>query len=200
MKILLWGDSHAADLYPGLVQLLKGKPARLSEYAAAACPPLLGENTRKNRNCARVNDFVIDQLPNLKPDLVIMSARWGQYDLHPLTATIMKLHAAGVRRIILIGPVPEWEGTPRKDLLRAYLRTKTLPVRSKALLEPELDVRLADDSARLGIKYISAYKALCKGRECRVFVDGRPTVLDKAHFTVEGSKYFVSRIARQLGF
>jgi peptidoglycan/LPS O-acetylase OafA/YrhL len=199
-RVLLWGDSHAAHLYPGLVSLLKDRKAHLSEYTASACPPLIDTDTGKNPNCGRVNEFVISQMPMLRPDLVIMAARWGQYDLSRLGNTIARLRATGVANIVLVGPVPEWEGTPRNDVLRSYLHTKAFPERTAALLQPELDEQLARSAANLRIAYISAYKALCKSVKCIVFWHGQPTVFDKAHFTAEGSKYFVGIIAPQLGF
>lgn len=198
-RVLLWGDSHAAHLYPGLKKLLSDRQSHLSEYTASACPPLIDTKTDKNPNCARINDFIIGKVATLKPDLVVVAARWGEYDISRLGMTIAKLRAAGVRDIVLIGPVPEWEGTPRKDVLRSYLHTKVIPERTAAILQPDLDARLAVSAGKLGIAYVSAYKVLCESNKCLVFVDGRPTVIDKAHFTVEGSVNFVRHIAGTLG-
>src|SRR5262249_2394231 len=39
--VLLWGDSHAASIYPGLRNLSKSISFGLSQFTASGCPPLL---------------------------------------------------------------------------------------------------------------------------------------------------------------
>ena len=43
--VVLWGDSHAAHLYPGLQDLQTRTPFRLAEFTGSRCPPLLGVET-----------------------------------------------------------------------------------------------------------------------------------------------------------
>ncbi|CAF3887448.1 unnamed protein product, partial [Adineta steineri] len=51
-SVILWGDSHAAHLYPGIVA---DKPnVRLTQLTAGGCPPICGMNTRENGLCSRL--------------------------------------------------------------------------------------------------------------------------------------------------
>src|ERR1700689_4767358 len=62
--VLIWGDSHAGRLYPGLKWLQARQSFRLAEYARDACPPIMGA---EYQNCQDGNIFVFGQIRKLKP-------------------------------------------------------------------------------------------------------------------------------------
>jgi peptidoglycan/LPS O-acetylase OafA/YrhL len=65
-SVLLWGDSHAAHLYPGLADNIS--PAiQLTQFTASSCPPIVGVEIKSRRNCRAINDFVLNYVTRAHP-------------------------------------------------------------------------------------------------------------------------------------
>ncbi|NVO17678.1 MAG: acyltransferase [Rhodoplanes sp.] len=195
--VMLWGDSHAAHLYPGLSRA--DRP--LAQFTAAACPPLPGVDFSFRENCRAINDDVVARATALRPDIVILAANWRSYDWSGIDRTVRVLRDIGVKQIVLVGPVPQWRLPVAKALVRYALRGDgTYPDRMVYAMEPgldELDQRLAETAARLGLAYASPYRALCDARGCRTFVGSAPAGLlawDTGHLTAFGSDYLVGAL------
>jgi hypothetical protein len=203
--LLLWGDSHAASLYPGFRRILSGEDAgfRLGQFTAAACPPIAGFVVTNRPNCRSINDFVLNFVKLNKPDTVIMLASWSLYvggDFDPLNlddiaATARTLKESGVRRVIIVGPLPRWMEHQPNVVLREWNRLHQIINRSHL----NLDVRVLDFDRRIrGIvdpsvaSYFSPIDALCNSHGCEVLVSKNggvfPTAWDDAHLTTEGSE------------
>ncbi len=81
--VVLWGDSHAWMLIPGIEEAVEGKDVNLVAYVMGACPPLLAPSDVRIA-CARNNElalnFVTKHSGRKKPPLrVILSASWPTY-------------------------------------------------------------------------------------------------------------------------
>ncbi len=111
--VLLWGDSHADALAPGVSAWADGRGLRLRQASKGACPPLLDVRVRdeqrgRDRTCERFNRAMIDELaahPEVR--LVVLSARWPayldarpRYYLDPISLRLLD-HAAADRPISL---------------------------------------------------------------------------------------------------
>jgi peptidoglycan/LPS O-acetylase OafA/YrhL len=196
--LFLWGDSHAADLYPGLEALAAGKRFRLAQFTASSCPPFANYAPPNRPFCKGIDAFVIAQLRVLAPEEVVLSAAWGRYtDRAPLVRTVALLRRMHVPRIVLVGPTPEWpQGLPQV-LYNIYQGRKQLPSRVGSGLSigpPKLDAELRALSARLDIRYVSALDVLCNADGClaRTGAGGNEiTVWDTSHFTRAGSTLLV---------
>lgn len=86
VRIALWGDSHANQLYPLMNKESQAIHVNIREYARASCPPLLGvmpyHNGMANHECARFNAAVIGDLEHLAGqglEGVVIAARWTGY-------------------------------------------------------------------------------------------------------------------------
>lgn len=220
--VLLWGDSHAAHLYPGLRELQQAGESgfRIAQYTAPGCPPIFGYPSRQTPECPSINDKVRERLKRLAPDTVVVAARqWSDYggpDPDPgaveamISATIAELRATGVRRIVVIGRLPSWQTPPRRILAAAYraraaglITAAEIPARDT----PHLESDFAADNARLqalfekeGAQFVSPTPTFCDGDGCLLAVpgNGTPVVFDGAHLTVEASVYFVQAHARDI--
>ncbi|MBI5130857.1 MAG: acyltransferase [Rhodopseudomonas palustris] len=213
-RVVLWGDSHAAHLYPGLRALQRASgDFRISQYTAGLCPPIFGYVTERSPHCAAINAGVRERLRELRPDTLIMAAqRWrdpGAPDTEALMrATLADLRSFGIRRIVVIGRVPSWRTPPRRVLAQA-LRARAagwsaqpIPQRDRTHLESDW----ADDNARLralfeaeGAHFVSPTPSFCNGDGCLLSVPGtagEPTVFDGDHLTVAGSVYFMRERAQ----
>ena len=203
--ILVWGDSYAASLYPGLAHFGAERGFEVAEFTASACPPLLGFVHPERRFCKGANDFVIQKVAELKPDLVLFYSTWSYSPdalRDGLDKTVSALKALNVPRLALLGPPATWLGDSLPaNILDYYFRTHAvLPARTKFRSNDNwtraLDEFLEAQAQRVGIQYISARRMMCNDDGClaRIGADGADlTAYDSGHLTNPGSVF----IARQ---
>ena len=102
-RVLLWGDSHAAQLYPGIRSTI-GSDSEITQFSASLCPPILGYSSDGQPHCKAINTYVMDWVAREKPiDCVILAALWTEYDWRQLGNTLTQLQAVGVKKIDLRG-------------------------------------------------------------------------------------------------
>ena len=201
--MLLWGDSHAAHLYPGY-KISFGDKFNILQRTASSCPPILNLEMDGNPYCKKINDAVFELIKAEKPNKIVLAAVWGSYDWKKIEKTIAQLRKIGITDIDLIGPVPRWHDTLSKQL---YLYYKTdplhrIPERMKFGLDPgffELDSVLSDFAHRLKVNYISPSKILCNDDGC-ITRTGETrdtlTAFDAAHLSENGSRLLVSHFPK----
>ncbi|ABD05013.1 Acyltransferase 3 [Rhodopseudomonas palustris HaA2] len=222
-RVVLWGDSHAAQLYPGLREWQRADNSfRISQYTTAGCPPILGLPDPPSKVCAANNAMALERLRTLKPDTVIMVARqWHDYhgpDRDPqavdemIRATLAEVRATGVRRIVVVGMFPNWRTPPRR-ILAGYYRARAAGVATAGAI-PERDRSRHLDSSRAeeneglrrffeaaGVAFVSPTSTYCDRDGCLLAVprsNGTPVVYDGSHLTAASSIFFVRETARQL--
>jgi peptidoglycan/LPS O-acetylase OafA/YrhL len=205
--LLLWGDSHAAALYPGLLDQTSAH-WRLAQFNAAACPPGWPQATEQNPHCAEVNQHVLELAARLRPDRVVLAANWvprdGRHDAirsrESLRRTVAALREIGVLEIVLVGPLPRWRVSPSRVLLGSS-ETPLEPLRNISDLdisEIETDARMAAEARELGVAYASPLAALCNGSGCLLSViEGRQIqaiAFDSTHLSAAGSRALVAAL------
>jgi peptidoglycan/LPS O-acetylase OafA/YrhL len=208
--VLLWGDSHAAHLYPGLRRLQGTLSFSLAQLTQDSCPPILDVDFNALPNCRQVNDFIIRRVGELKPDIVVLAASWWGHpqDTNPSTIiaqierSIERLKELGVGQIVLVGPVPVFNPSLPKALMSFYAATGGArpPERMKFALNQltEFDDALRKAAAESSIIFVSPDDVMCNAQGCltRIGDDpGKLTAFDSAHLTDEGSSYLVEHIA-----
>jgi hypothetical protein len=198
-SIVLWGDSHAAALYPGLHQVL-GRRFNIVQRTMTKTPPLLGRYL-VSESGRRVSANVIDIVQRIHPEYVILEAAWERYEWREVEATIGELKNRGVPHVVLVGPVPLWnESLPH--LMFEYIRwhrNEAVPLRIRGRISPEplqIDRAMEAMGHRLGINYISPCAIL--GNADGFLVRAGDAVddlmdYDSSHLTAHGSLYLVSR-------
>lgn len=208
--LFLWGDSHAASLYPGLSKhVAAGAGHRLAQYTAARCPPLITAPHSSGRHCAQVNSLVLDRIAAERPETVVLAAHWALYGteatrLHQhmlsLRQTIAQLQALGVQRVVVYGQLPTWRIAQPRVVLEHWRRTGDIAQRSRDHLDRAslaADAVLRQTVAGTGARFVSAVDLLCDAAGCLVSTlrDGvyRPMANDDSHLTVEGSAILVER-------
>jgi peptidoglycan/LPS O-acetylase OafA/YrhL len=205
--VLIWGDSHAAHLYPGLKHLGDNSRFRLAQFTG--CAPVPESGKRKHGRCADVNDQARTAIAKLKPGLVILGARWSlvRSGLRVrLQKSVDFLRELGVKDIFLVGPPPIWKPDLKTAVFYFYARHHFVPVRMRDGLEDfqatrSMDIELRQIAKDLEIQYISALDRLCNGEGCVVKVDDSPDALisaDRDHYSVKGSIYFAKLFSAEL--
>jgi peptidoglycan/LPS O-acetylase OafA/YrhL len=199
-SIVLWGDSHAAHLYPGLKALAEPN-AQITELAASLCPPIVGIDIAGRPHCRAINDYILQRIATQRPDRVLLAAMWlGDSDSARVADTIDALRAQGIENITLIGPVPHWkDGLPRS--LMRYRQQDALhrvPVRMTfgLLSMADADARMRHLAETERVDYVSPWTILCNDQGCLTQTDDASHDLigwDEAHLTPAGSRYLVAR-------
>jgi peptidoglycan/LPS O-acetylase OafA/YrhL len=199
--LLLWGDSTAAALYPGLRKAQDTVPFRLARFAAPACAPILA--TGSNAWCDHNNELVFGFIKSSVPDIVLLHAMWDKNnDLDKLRETIRRLRAVNVRRIVILGPVPVWKRTLPHSLVNFYRFQHIIADRIAAGVSgPQRDEQMEAFSNAAGVEYISAWHTLCNSDGCMTRVG--PTAndvitTDIVHLSDAGSNFLVDAIGKSL--
>ena len=76
--VVLWGDSHAAHLYPGLRRLQAEMPFRLAQFTASACPPLRALDVPLHPSCREINESVLVRIRGLRPQVCTTGGAMGR--------------------------------------------------------------------------------------------------------------------------
>ena len=203
--VFLWGDSHAAALYPGFKKLQESTEYSfgMAQRNGAICPPMLGAVSPW---CTSINDDSFKLITRLQPDIVLLSAYWLHelYDLNKLDATVAELRRVGIKKIILLGPTPYWQNSLPHNIMEVWKKGPAMqkpPLRMTYGLDERLsaiDAKMQAIAARLGIAYISGYKTLCNDEGCltRNGEDGEKVAsTDYGHLTVDASQSYIRQIA-----
>lgn len=203
-NVLLWGDSHAGRLWVGLSDIY-GNVDRVGQLTRNACPPLLHFGPEY---CSKSNDYALSLIAKHPPNLVVMYAAWDGYFTATAAAmnvasvafkaTIARLHAIGVKNILVIGPPPRWtDDLP--NLLGTYWRTDVPLHRVPAVMKLGLS-QSAFDTDRLmrtlvpsgAAIYVSLIDMMCNSEGCMTQTNQGASGLitaDYGHLTAAGADY-----------
>jgi peptidoglycan/LPS O-acetylase OafA/YrhL len=195
--VLFVGDSHAAQLWPGLAR--HRDQFDILQATATGCMPKLYPAGVSGCG-AVINDALRGYVAGHRPALTILAAKWQMRWLDGLEASLRD-PALRAAHPILLGPLPRYGvGLPRLLVAADRGRDPDLLIRS---LDPEpfaLDPVLAGIAARTGTPYISLIDLLCRGQRCRTLAaPGVPMQFDDSHLTPEGSAIVVDAILRKVG-
>ena len=201
--VFLWGDSHAAHLYPGLNHLLSSRRITLWQLTATSCPPLIDGDTAGNANCEEINRYVVEQIKSLRPAIVVLGSRWSR-DIQNLDLKIRNtshfLFAQDVKKIVLFGPPPTWRPSLSAYMLNRYrkvgfLSDRLLPISEDFIDTVNLDRKLRGLAQKYGIEYVSALDILCNVTGCLTRIRDTESVeltsADYDHYTKKASIYVV---------
>jgi hypothetical protein len=196
----LWGDSHAQAWSPGITSLLPDGTA-LAQVATSSCRPsfLPVDLEVPGGRCTRANNFAIEKIRELKPEVLIL-AQMGGHEATDWEALANQARSLGVQRVVLIGPVPMWIPSLPEIVTNRFWGTNFDRV-GYGLVPERIteDSRLVQRYAQSSVvTYVSPIQRLCDGNGCLATVPGSdPTDLiafDAAHLTPQGSRYVAEQL------
>jgi len=215
-SMLLWGDSIAGSFYPGLAKVQAEQGRILAQYTTSNCPPFLDFDDPNNKHCRSVNQFVTKKITDLKPETVVLSGYWIKYTKYAgydtdfnvpdlLAKTVAFLQSQGVKRIIIVGPLPLWRPQLPKQIFAEWTIHKEIPTPAMSSKGFDADSFVFDKEMAakiqvLGVDYISAMNIFCDGKACmtRVGEDWRDlSSFDTMHLTEPGAYFLAKRIFSQ---
>lgn len=213
-QILLWGDSHAGHLYPGLSTLHARYDFDLVQWSSAACPPVREPLLGEDRSCEPRRAKAMSDIDKAAPDIILLSAAWEMYlakgasEASILTAIdddIRWLKERGVQRIVLFGPVPTWVTSSDVFMYMLRKRLEKIPERLGGASNNvrHLDAAMAAIAATEHVEYVSVVDRFCDRTGCRVLGDANrapPDLLyrDQDHLTPTGSRLLMEAAAPQI--
>jgi peptidoglycan/LPS O-acetylase OafA/YrhL len=191
---LLIGDSHAAQLWYGLSQLMDG--VHILQATTAGCRPQFTQAKAGETSCSLMMDYVFkDYLASNRVDRLLIGARWVQRDL-PGLEEVLKWAQSRDIPVTLFGPMIEYDqALPR--ILAASVESddpqaaESHQIKSNMALDSELN----GIASKYGATYVSYYKLLCKSDRCLTTTsDGSPLEFDTDHLTKQGSLLVVQKL------
>jgi len=218
---VLWGDSGAAAMYAGMRAVATDAGSiRLAQFTSSACPPMPGFTGSGNPACVMNNDWILKKVADLHPDAVVLEAMWQEYDRTKLASSIQAIHAAGVKRVIILGPAPAWTDTPSRITFKLWREDAMhrvppahLDYNKYGMGYPEYkaggpdsrtstaDADLARVAQENGAEFVPITKRMCDPTGCLMRESessGAPFYLDLVHLTPIGSIYAGRLIAPDL--
>ncbi|CZT34677.1 acyltransferase family protein [Rhizobium sp. 9140] len=192
-NVLIMGDSHAAHLRSGFETALPQAHVMLS--ASSGCKPLIGVGG--DPECVGLMRMMFQRfLPENRPDVLILSARWADEDL-PLVAETLRQLKDKAGTVVVSGPIVEYQ-RPLARLLAQLAggRSDALLVESRTTEQVQRDRDLQAVVETAGAIYVSPYRLLCPNPDtaCRTTVGDVPLQWDYGHLTAEGSKVLAEAI------
>lgn len=214
--VVLWGDSHAAQLYSGLAALQSTMAMDIAQWTVAGCPPTVKPLGTGSPSCISRNLAATTKLAGLNADTVVVAGGWARYleggqsqeeIVSRLSETVRRLKELGIPRVVLFGPGPLWTTSLPVDLFRYMVRSRSekIPERlggaSGAIWK--LDDAMAALAAAEHVQYVSVVNFFCDRTGCLTVGDrtrSQPDLLyrDQDHLTVSGSKLLVAHSRPQL--
>lgn len=196
-NVLLVGDSHAAQLSSALAAQIA--PAHLMQATSAGCRPLLV--TTGFPGCRKISLEALERTDLSRVATVVLAGRWFPEDLAPLLDTIRSLRQRGVPKVVVVGPMVEYEADVPELLGHAMLANDlSLMPRSRLPDREPLDRMMQPAVTAAGARYVSHFAIECPGGVCKLFTsDGAPLHADQSHLTPQAAVPVARRIAQEAG-
>jgi peptidoglycan/LPS O-acetylase OafA/YrhL len=195
--ILVWGDSTAGALMPGLRKAQESRAFGIAQFTSNSCIPALNTDVAGTPNCRAVNDKVLSLARELKPDIVLLHSTWDRY-LDGVGATVAALKQQTNARVVVLGSVPWWKrGLPNEVLRYFMLHHRLIPERSGRAEADGSAAKLRDKVVPSGAEFISVWDAMCNADGCLTRIGdtaGDISATDQVHLSEKGSVFLIQSI------
>jgi len=194
-SVLIWGDSHASQLYPGLHKNLP-KNWQILQVASSGCTPEISIHHDSATNwCTKSNLFALETIKSHRPNVVIVAQNLG-HDVETMSSIGSALESLGVQKVIFTGPTPHWN----LDLPRVVLRKLWVDTPDRTFLSINANVLEANHALKQNFVssraryFVSIIDYFCDGKGCltRIGSDRKSgiTSWDYGHLTPIASEVF----------
>jgi len=196
--VLVWGDSTAGALMPGLRKAQETRDFGIAQLTSSSCIPALNADIAVTPNCRAINDKVLALARRIQPDIVLLHGAFMQHIDH-VGETVTALKRETGARVVVLGPVPGWKrGLPNEVLRHYLLHRELIPQRTfQGATTNAYDATMRAALVPLGAEFISAWDVLCSPGGCLTRVSDNAsdlTASDQAHLTEKGSIFLVEAI------
>ena len=186
-NVLIFGDSHADHLVPGLRAAYSA--INFMQATAAGCRTTIQGAANETPTCRAFRRRMFgDYLVRHPPVWVLLANFWGWEGIDQIGPTIDWFRAHGIR-VILAGPVVRYEISMPLALAWSAQRGSEWPLAHTRIPDTAaLDRRMAAYARAHDVIYLSPYTALCANGGCVTMAAGIPVQHDYGHLTPAGSR------------
>ena len=202
--LLLWGDSNAAHLIPG-IRKEYSDDYRIIIRTISGCGAFIGFEVPRRFKCRELNDQILALAASIKPDKVIIAGLW-KIEFPPLLAeTLAQLSSKGVQRVSVIGPLPRWLHSLPRRLIRYGQENQSKKQLPNYLSDTQhqevfiVETALKQMVSKFDVNYYSLLDIVCQpSKGCLTNVgDNQLIQWDYGHLTTAGSEYVVRELRRR---
>lgn len=198
-SVLIWGDSHAQSLSPGVVNAIPNDWQVLQVASSGCTPKTSVELPSAQSQCDQSNYFAMKTIKEVLPDVVLVAQAYD-HSAASMSDTTRKLKILGIKKIIFLGPTPRWTSDLPKLFARQLWFTK--PKRTYIGIDQNiinLNQKLLEDLNKdKSVDYVDVIGFFCNYDGCltytgKSFYDSL-TSWDYGHLTPSASKYFAQHL------
>jgi len=196
--ILVWGDSTAGALMPGLRKAQQSRDFGLAQLTASSCIPALDVDISAAPGCRANNDRVLALARQIRPDIVLLHGTWEKH-LDHVAETVAALKQQIGTKVVVLGPVPAWRRGLPNEVLRYYLlHHRLIPARwNDGGSTSAYDAVMREALVPKGAEYISAREVLCNEEGCLTRLGDEAsdiTASDQVHLTEQASVFLMQSV------
>ncbi len=196
--VLIWGDSHAQQLYYGLKNNLP-KTWQILQVASSSCPPNIAIKKAPSTNyCDKSNWFALKTIRKTKPDVVVVAQNSG-HSHHNFAVISTELKKLGVKKVIFTGPTPHWTADLPKIVLKKLWNNT--PQRTYQFVDSDILSKNAKLQEHLkptdDYIFVNIIDSFCNNKGCLTYLgkDKKTglTSYDYGHLTPAASDYLARK-------
>lgn len=185
-NILIYGDSHAQHLRPG-IEFYYGDREDLGLLQIATFSCGLHKNTvsKNTRGCYLSNKFFRDNIKHIKPNVLIISQRdeYGMVDWNEILDYVFFIN-----NVYIIGPSPIYS-----DFTKYHL--SGVPVNLSEINKTDIFMQNIVNKYP-NVSYIPFYSEACNNENCFSNEEYKYLVVDGSHLSRESSKVVIRKILK----
>jgi hypothetical protein len=213
VKVALYGNSHAGQWAPPILQTAKARGWRVDTYIASECysvdVPIFFPTKTLQDNCMSWNSWARDEITQGKYDLVVMSDRTFQplSDVpgaeKPAVAKrsynrVIDGFLASGSRVLAIRDTPAAAGSIPDCVARYADDVQRCATSQKKGLEPDPLAEAARGRAGNEVSLLEVTDLLCRDGSCPAVLGGLITYFDHGHMTKTFSMTLLPEVSRAM--
>jgi peptidoglycan/LPS O-acetylase OafA/YrhL len=209
--IAVLGDSHAVDVSLAL-RLALGDDNVNVVLIHSICDPLTldsitvsmealykshsQDQTREEGYCYPQHADLLNKIKQASPDLVVFSEAWRADALPYLGKTLEDIKAAVPAKILVLGRVPQFAGSPDVIFRDAdTLQQVNQFARNRRYKTfDDFDAILSGIAGEAGVAFISKWDLVCPDKVCDMVIGSELGYTDAQHWSLAGMKLYGSRL------
>lgn len=198
-SVLIWGDSHAQSLSPGLTTYMP-RNWQILQIASSGCAPDPNIQTPSTESqCKQSNYFAMKTIKEAVPDVVVIAQVDG-HSVKVMNEISRKLKTFGVKKILFLGPLPQWVSPLPKIFARRLWLTK--PARTFVGINHKIldknNALLQDFPTGKNPQFVNVIGFFCNTNGCLTHttddIKESITTWDYGHLTPSASRYLAKNL------
>lgn len=197
---LVWGDSHAQALAPGITRKLPSNWQFLQVASSGCVASISVTRPSENSQCDMSNYTAMRAVENARPDVVVIAQSSG-HNIENMKKISTKLNQMGINKILFMGPTPKWTTELPKIFARSLWVTKpqkTYLGVNTDVIELDSQLKMAFYSMPKNTQYVSVIDLFCDEVGCLTYtgesIRDTLTTWDNSHFTPSASIYLAQNL------